>query len=218
MTQYALARAHMVDNQLRPNGVIEERLNAAFAAVRRELFVPHSLQTVAYVDDDLPLGGGRYLMRPFVAGRLLQAAAPLATDSALVVGAGTGYEAALLGRLTRSVAALEEDETLASRARFALAEERAVAVAVVEGALAQGYRAQAPYEVIVFAGAITEVAPEVESQLAEGGRLVAVLRAEEGIGQGVLVTRTSTGFVRRTLFDAAIPFLPGFAPEPAFTF
>jgi protein-L-isoaspartate(D-aspartate) O-methyltransferase len=217
MTQYDLARTHMIASQLRPNKVTDERVCAAFAVVRRELFVPSSLRAVAYVDDDLPLGRGRYLMKPLVAGQLLEAAAPLATDNALVVGAGTGYEAALLGVLARSVVALEEDEALAHMARFALAEERALAVAVIEGALSKGHRARAPYGVILFAGAIGEVPHEIEAQLAEGGRLVAVLRGEEGVGRGVLVRRTPSALARRTLFDAAIPFLPGFAPEPAFS-
>lgn len=218
MTQYELARAHMVTNQLRPNGVIDDRLDEAFAALRRELFLPDSHRAVAYVDDNLPLGEGRYLMRPVVAGQLLQAAAPLPTDTALVVGAGTGYEAALLGVLAKSVVALEESENLAHRARFALAEARALSVSVVEGALRKGHRPRAPYEVILFTGAIAEVPHEIEAQLAEGGRLVAVLRGEEGIGRAVVVTRTPLALARRILADAGVPFLPGFAPEPAFTF
>ncbi len=218
MTQYESARTHMITSQLRPNKIADPRLLAAFAAVRRELFVPPSLRAVAYVDDDLPVAGGRALMRPLFAGALLLAAAARPTDKALVVGAGTGYEAALLGLLAKSVVALEEDERLARMARFALAEERALAVSVVEDVLAKGHRARAPYEVIFFAGAIAEVPQEIEAQLAEGGRLVAVLRRREEIGHGVLMTRMPAALGRRILFDADIPFLPGFAPEHAFSF
>src|SRR6202007_2927340 len=107
MTVFEAARAHMIESQLRPNKVRDARVLAAFARVRRELFVPEHLRPVAYIDEDLPLGGGRYLMEPMVAARLLQAAEVEPTETALVVGAGAGYEAALLGVLARNVVALE---------------------------------------------------------------------------------------------------------------
>ncbi len=218
MTEYEAARSHMIASQLRPNKVGDERLLAAFRAVRREVFVPPSLRAAAYGDEDLPLGGGRSMMKPFVLGRLLQAALPRAGDNALVVGAGTGYEAALLARLLRKVVALEEDETLARLARFALAEEQAAQVSVVEEPLRKGYRARSPYEVILSAGAVAEVPAEILAQLAEGGRLVAVERGSEGPGRAVLIVRNGSAFVRRILFDAWVAPLPGFAPEPEFVF
>src|SRR4051794_29781942 len=101
MTVYETARAHMIESQLRTNKVIDERVIGAFAQLRRELFVPERLRGVAYVDEDLPLGDGRYLMQPMVAGRLLQVAAINPKETALVVGAGTGYEAGLLSLLAR---------------------------------------------------------------------------------------------------------------------
>ena len=107
----------MIENQLRPNKVTDERVIDAFGRIRRELFVPPSLRGVAYVDEDLPLGGGRSLMQPMVAARLVQAAAVQPKDAALVVGAGVGYEAAVLSLLGRSVVALEENPDLARKAR-----------------------------------------------------------------------------------------------------
>src|SRR5438552_14963968 len=98
----------MIENHLRPSKVTDERVIGAFARLRRELFVPEPLRGVAYVDEDLPLGDGRYLMQPMVAARLLQAALIHPKDTALVVGAGVGYEAALLSLLTRNVVAVEE--------------------------------------------------------------------------------------------------------------
>ncbi len=109
MTVFEAARVHMIESQIRTNKVTDDRLLAAMGEIRRELFVPEQLQPVAYVDDDLPLGGGRYLMEPMVAARLLQAASVERADIALVVGAGAGYEAAVLARLARAVVALEED-------------------------------------------------------------------------------------------------------------
>src|SRR5579884_4192150 len=113
MTDYDAARLHMVDSQLRPNKVTDERVIDAFLRLRRELFVPERLRPVAYVDDDLPLGGGRQLMKPMVAARLIQALLPRPKEVALVVGAGVGYEAAVLSLLVRSVVALEQDAELA---------------------------------------------------------------------------------------------------------
>src|ERR1700752_1469323 len=103
MTAHERARIRMVESQLRPNKVTDQRMLGAFLEIRREFFVPEHLQPVAYVDEDLPLGRGRYRMEPMVAARLLQAAAIERTDTTLIVGAGTGYEAALIALLARSV-------------------------------------------------------------------------------------------------------------------
>src|SRR5438128_5652855 len=122
MTVHETARAKMIDCQLRPNKVTDERIIDAFARVQRELFVPEHLRGVAYVDEDLPLGKGRHLMEPMVAARLLQAAAVERAHTALIVGAGTGYEAALVALLVGSVVRLDEDLELARRAPAALAD------------------------------------------------------------------------------------------------
>jgi protein-L-isoaspartate(D-aspartate) O-methyltransferase len=218
MTVYEAARAKMIDCQLRPNKVTDERVIGAFARLRRELFVPEQLRGVAYVDDDLPLGKGRYLMEPMVAARLLQAAMPDRKDTALVVGAGVGYEAALLALLTRSVIALEEDAELARLGRAALVDHRIASVSCVEEPLPVGHRQRAPYDVILFGGAVAAIPSEIAAQLSEGGRLAAVLRPGQGVGRATLATRTGGVLAQRVIFDAATPLLPGFVPKPAFVF
>ena len=218
MSVFEAARAHMIESQLRPNKVTDELVLGAFARIRRELFVPEHLRMVAHVDEDLPLGGGRFLMEPRVAARLLQAAAMERTDIVLIVGAGTGYEAALAAALARNVVALEEDPDLARHARAALVEHSIASVSVVEGPLSQGYRPRAPYDVILFNGAVAEVPSEIASQLAEGGRLLAVVKPAQALGRATLMTRTGGVLARRVLFDAATPPLPGFSPKPAFVF
>jgi protein-L-isoaspartate(D-aspartate) O-methyltransferase len=219
MSIFDAARTHMIESQLRPNKVTDSRLLAAFASLRRELFVPESLRKVAYIDEDLPLGGGRYLMAPMVAARLLHAAEIRPIDTALVVGAGTGYEAALIARLTRSVVALEEDPELARRARAALVEHAIGSVNVVEGRLREGHRPRAPFDVIFVGGAVAEVPAEIAAQLADDGRLVAVIRrGTEAVGRATKTTRTGGVLARRVIFDTAIPVLPGFAPNPGFEF
>jgi protein-L-isoaspartate(D-aspartate) O-methyltransferase len=212
------ARFHMVESQLRPNKVTDERVIDACMRVRRELFAPPALRGVAYVDDDLPLGRGRYLMQPMVAARLLQAASVRPKEVAIVVGAGVGYEAALLSLLARSVVALEEDVELARAGRSALVDHRIAAVAYVEAPLASGHRQRAPYDVVLFAGAVAEVPPEIAGQIAEGGRLAVVLRSQEGVGHATLITRAGGVLARRVMFDAATPLLPGFDVKPGFVF
>jgi protein-L-isoaspartate(D-aspartate) O-methyltransferase len=218
MTEFGAARAHMIESQLRPNKVIDARVLDAFGGIRRELFVPDHLRVVAYIDEDLPLGGGRYLMEPMVVARLLQAAQIERTDKVMIIGAGTGYEAALAAALARSVIALEEDPELARRVRAALVEHSIASVSVVEGPLPQGYRPRAPYDVVLFCGAVADVPSEIDTQLAEGGRVLAVVKSVNGIGRATLWARTGGVMARRVLFDAATPLLPGFFPKPAFAF
>src|ERR1700704_5783910 len=168
------ARAKMIESQLRPNRVTDERVIEAFSRLRRELFVPEHLRGVAYVDEDLPLGRGRYLVEPMVAARLLQALMPDRKESALVLGAGVGYEAALLALLTRSVIALEDDEELARLGGAALVDHRIASVICVETPPAAGHRPRAPYDMILFGGAAAEIPSEIAAQLAEGGRMAPV--------------------------------------------
>jgi protein-L-isoaspartate(D-aspartate) O-methyltransferase len=218
MSGYDAARVNMIERQLRPNRVTDERLISAFAEIRRELFVPPRLRPVAYVDDDLPLGKGRYLMAPMVAARLLQSAEVARADNALVVGAGTGYEAAVLALLCRSVVALEDDAELARLGRAALVEHRIATVTFIEGAPAPGSRPRSAYDVIFFAGAVAEILPEIAGQLAEGGRLVAVVKGDHGPGRATVMTRTGGIVADRVMFDAATPVLPQYARKPAFVF
>src|SRR5215475_16227815 len=116
MTDFALARRNMVDGQLRPNRVTNAALLAAVGELPRERFLPDGLRSVAYADDDVPLGGGRFLMEPMVLARLVQALQVQPDDKVLVVASGRGYGAALLSRLAKSVVAVESDPTLAGSA------------------------------------------------------------------------------------------------------
>ena len=218
MSVYETARAHMIESQLRPNKVTDERVFGAFAQLRRELFVPEHLRGVAYIDEDLPIGPGRYLMQPMVAARLLQIAAVEPKETALVVGAGVGYEAALLSLLARSVIALEEDAELARFGRSALVEHGIATASYVEAPLTGGHRQRAPYDVILFGGAVAEIPQEINAQLGEGGRMLAILRPAGGVGRATVMLRTGGVLAQRVIFDAATPLLPGFVPKPAFVF
>lgn len=223
MKDYAAARANMVESQLRPNKVMDLRVLQAFLDVPRELFVAEPVRAVAYVDEDLPIAPGRFVMEPMVFGRLLQFAQIGGDDRVLEIGTGTGYGAALMSRLGRGVTALESDPALAAAARRNLASLNARNVGVVEGELAAGAPDRAPFDVIVFAGAVAEIPQPVLDQLTEGGRLFAVVAVAGGgrgakVGAAQMATRLHGSISRRTLFDASAPLLPGFAREPGFVF
>ncbi len=208
----------MVESQIRTNKVTDQRVIAAFEAVARELFVDEAKRGFAYIDEDLEVAAGRYLMEPMVLARLLQAAAPQPGDIALDIGCATGYSTAILAQLAETVVGLESDRQLmaeANRTLNALDVDNAV---VVEGALDAGYQKQAPFNIIVFQGAVSAVPDAVKRQLADGGRLVAVVCDESGIGRGTLIQRAGDSFSARILFDAATPLLPGFARKPGFVF
>lgn len=208
----------MVESQIRTNKVTDQRVIAAFETVPRELFVDEAKRGIAYIDEDLEVAPGRYLMEPMVLGRLLQAAAPRAGDMVLDIGCASGYSTAVLAQLAETVVGVESDRALrdeANRTLNALDVDNAV---VVEGALDAGYQKQAPYDVIVFQGAVSAVPDVIKRQLTDGGRLVAVVCDEGGIGRATLMQRSGGGFSARILFDAGTPLLPGFAREAGFVF
>lgn len=218
MRDPAVARRNMVEGQLRTNEVADPRLIEAIEAVPRERFVPERYRGVAYVDEDLEIAPGRYLMEPMVLARLLQAAEPKPEDVALEVGCGTGYAAVLLSHLVTTVVALECDPGLAAEADRLTTELGADNVAVVLGALAEGHPQQAPYDVILLSGAVPDLPETLTRQLAEGGRLLVVVRKPGQVGRATLVARRHGNLSRWVLFDAAVPPLPGFEAGPRFVF
>jgi protein-L-isoaspartate(D-aspartate) O-methyltransferase len=217
MTDFALARRNMVEGQLRPNRVTNAQLLAAVGALPREKFLPEGLRSIAYSDEDVPLGGGRFLMEPMVLARLIQTLQPRETDRALVVASGRGYGAALLSRLVKSVVAVECDAALAAAASQTA---RELALANIEqkvGPLEAG--AAGPYDVILIEGAVQQVPAAIVEQLVDGGRLATIVAGPPGaLGTAQLFVKEGGVASARPLFDAGTPSLPGFAPPPRFTF
>jgi protein-L-isoaspartate(D-aspartate) O-methyltransferase len=207
----AMRRA-MVESQLRTTGVNDPRVIAVMAAVPRERFVPEERRALAYMDRPVALGGGRELNLPEATGLLLTAAQVKPTDRVLLVGAATGYTAALLRELAGSVVALEEDAELASVARSLLQ-----GVELVQGPLNQGWSAGAPYDLIFVDGAIEQVPDPLIHQLAEGGRLAAAIR-ENGATRLGLGRKAGAGFGMDLFADCEASPLPGFAKPKTFVF
>jgi protein-L-isoaspartate(D-aspartate) O-methyltransferase len=216
--QFTEARDRMVDSQIRPNRVNDPRITSAMRRLPREHFLPAGLTPLAYADEDVPLGNGRVLMQPMAIARLLQLAAPVQGEHALVVGAGVGYGAALLAACGPRVTALEEDPALLALARHALTEV-APEVSLVSGSLSAGWPAGAPYDLILLEGAVTSIPPALGQQLRNsGGRLVTVICTDGRTCQAVLAEATPAGLRAQPMFDCPTPCLPSLLPAPAFAF
>jgi protein-L-isoaspartate(D-aspartate) O-methyltransferase len=232
MVDFQAARRAMVDGQVRTNDVTNLDLIDAMLDVPREAFVPERLAAWAYLDRDLELqsgnGAARYLLKPVVTARLIQAADIGLKDRVLVVGSATGYSAAVVSRLAGAAVALEEDPALAEAAQAALRRLGLVTVTPVIGRLTDGWPAAAPFDVILVEGGVEVIPDALFAQLSEGGRLVTVVygggqgqlegQIEGQVGKATLFRSVRGEVAGRTLFDSAAPLLPGFRKAPAFVF
>ena len=218
MIDHVAARRNMVSGQIRTNRVTDERLIEAMEEIPRERFVPHAKRGVAYVDEDVEIAFGRFLMEPMVLARLLQEADIAADDMVLDVGCGTGYASAVMARLAGTVIALDVDESLAAEAERALSAVGADNAIVVTGPLADGCSQQAPYDVILVGGAVDHLPQALADQLAEAGRIVGVVREPGTVGQATLWARHRGALSSRSLFEASLPPLPGISRPARFEF
>ena len=220
MSGFSTARQKMVDGQVRTSDVTDSRILDAMLSVPREVFVPATSQPLAYLDLDLDVGTGgarRCLLKAAMTAKLLQAAEIKSSDNVLVVGAASGYVAALVAKIAAKVTATEAESALVSKASAALAGLGLANVTVRSAASADGAPETAPYDVIVLNGA-TEIEPEaLFRQLAEGGRLVGVFATTKP-ARAMAVTHSRGDFGRRVLFDAAAPVLPGLERHAEFVF
>ncbi len=215
--QSRVARLAMIAGQIRPNRVSDERVLEALHEIPRELFVPKALRGAAYIDEDLEVAEGRYLMEPMILARLLMEAEIGPDDVVLDIGCATGYSTAALSRLADAVVAVEEDPDLVEKASTKLAELGCDNAAVLEAVLTYGAPEQGPFDVIVLNGAVENIDHSLTDQLADGGRLVCV-RLHEGTSRGYLMVKAGETVGGRDLFDAFTPVLPGYQLEKRFVF
>jgi protein-L-isoaspartate(D-aspartate) O-methyltransferase len=220
----AVRRSNMVDGQLRPSKVSDPRVLAAMRSLPRERFLPPALAAVAYGDQNVALPEGRCLIEPLVLARLVQLADPAPDERVLVVGAGTGYGAAVLAACGAAVVALEENDELLRIARAVLPEVasgRHAEVQIVAGPLAAGWPAGAPYDLVFIEGGFEDLPAAIAGQVRpDGGRLVGVRVVAGRIGQAVLGERVGAGpaISLRPAFDCATPALPSLRRERGFVF
>jgi protein-L-isoaspartate(D-aspartate) O-methyltransferase len=206
----AALRQTMLDSQLKTVGVIDAAVLGAMGSVPREAFVPPALAGLAYADAALEVAPGRFLLEPMALSLLLQNARLQPGERVLVIGAATGYSAAVVAAMGAHVTALESDKLLAKSARDA-------GINVVEGPLPAGWPKAAPYDVLLFEGAIESLPPALAAQLAPGGRAAAVVRVN-GVGHGHAGPVVGDRIAGRAFLEIAAKPLPGFRRAAAFAF
>jgi protein-L-isoaspartate(D-aspartate) O-methyltransferase len=221
MSGFSTARQKMVDGQVRTNDVTDRRILDTMLGLPREDFVPDDKRGLAYLDLDLDVASAgsakRFLVKPVLTAKMLQAADIAAADNVLIVGCATGYAAAIAAKLAAKVTATESDPALVTTGSKILAQLGLSNVTFKVAEAAAGDPDSAPYDVIILNGA-TEVTPEtLYGQLKDGGRLVGVF-AMSRPARAMIVTRSHGDFGNRVLFDAAAPVLPGLDRRPAFVF
>jgi protein-L-isoaspartate(D-aspartate) O-methyltransferase len=223
MSDFKLERMNMVESQIRPNAVTNPDLLKALLETPRELFVPPSLRTLAYMDGVLRVENARehrparYLLSPMIFAKLAQLVDIRAGDRILDIGGATGYSAAILARLGASVVALENDAGLTAVAKEALASAGIKNVSFVMGPLEAGAPESAPYNVIFLNGRVGHLPDALLAQLAEGGRLVTIMGSDTA-SKAKLVSKIDSRIQQRMAFDADAPILPGFELKSAFIF
>lgn len=215
---FAAARKHLVDSQIRPNDVTDPRIQRAFETVERERFLPAELRMQAYVEREIAYAPGRSLMTARDYAKLLDALDIDAGDLVLDVAGGRGYSAAILAQLGEMVVCVENDEKLAAAAQENWAEAGVVNAVAITADPAKGAAKQGPFDVIVIAEAIEVEPTELLGQLKDGGRLGAIMR-KNGVSRGVIWRRSGGATAAHEIFDAsARTIAPGFAQPKAFVF
>jgi protein-L-isoaspartate(D-aspartate) O-methyltransferase len=167
-----LARERMVATQIAARGVRDERVLRALRDVPREAFVPPALKHDAYEDRPLPIGEGQTISQPYIVAAMTVLLAPGPEDHVLDIGTGSGYQAAILAMLVRSVVSIERHASLAARAVETLASLGITNVDVIVGDGSDGYPVRAPYDRILVAAGAPDVPASLGNQLSDGGRLV----------------------------------------------
>lgn len=216
---------NMALGQLYTNEV-DKRVLQAMAAVKREDFVPAHLRHCAYVDEDLDVGGGRFLIAPMVLGKLLTIAEITPASRVLVVGALSGYVAAVVAQLASPVFTTESNTELVATTRANMARMNLGESVTVEEVknLADGYGAYAPFDAIIIPGAVEFVPEALGEQLSQHGRLVTIQKNSDrlgmhgNMGRGTVVTRLHNQLQQREYFDAASEILPSFEKRKVFVF
>jgi protein-L-isoaspartate(D-aspartate) O-methyltransferase len=199
-------RDRMLDEHLARRGITDSRVLAAMREVPRERFVGEDLQAHAYADSALPIGSGQTISQPYVVAEMIQGAEVGPDDRVLEVGAGSGYAAAVLGRIARTVIAIERHEDLARQAAERIAALGIANVDIRQGDGSAGLPEEAPFDAILVAAGGPEVPPALKQQLAIGGRLVMPVGGAHGQDLRKLVRRSETRYEEESL--GQVRFVP----------
>lgn len=217
---FAKARENMVDCQIHTSGIVDPHILDPYKNIPRERFVPEDRKGLSYMDEDLHLGNGRYLLESSVHARMVEACALQDSDTVLDVGSTYGYSAAIIARHVKTVFALDNDTAFAEAAADVWGDIGVYNAIYFVNDLKVGAPEHAPFSVIFFNGALSHVPDHYFEQLETGGRLCCVVRDDPAnVGCAILYQRLENGVIsRRNLFDAATPYIPGFEPAEQFEF
>jgi protein-L-isoaspartate(D-aspartate) O-methyltransferase len=217
---FATARRNMIESQVRTYEVLDDRVLQALDRVPRHEFVPQDSIEWAYIDYQVPLGIGEYMLSPTVEARLIQELRLEPGDKVLEVGTGTGYVTALLAELAGEVWSVEVTPGFKVEAEQRLQRMGYDNVRVEVGDGSQGWERQAPFDAILVTGAMPELPEAFKEQLTEGGRLVCILDAQPPVQEAMRVTRVGEDAFREdSLFEVeGIPHLRGVEKKKEFVF
>lgn len=215
MTDFSASRESMVESQIRTADVTDLKLLHALRHTPREKFVPTSKLALAYADRYVEIDEGRFMLAPRDLAKMVKAADIDPSDVVLDIACGRGYSTAILAQLCDTVVGLETTDEAVDRATDRLVEVEISNAAVVQGDLKSGAAQHGPFNVIFVNGAVSQVPPSWLSQLANGGRLVCIVQ-NGPIGRSTVYKKSGAAIGNRIAFDTSAPYLPGFAPEPAF--
>ncbi len=197
MTDYAREREAMVERQLKRRGITERHILDAFLAVPREAFIGGEFAHLAYGDHPLPIEAQQTISQPYIVALMIQAAAIAPGDNVLEVGAGSGYAAAVIGRIAAKVVAIERQHELVEVARERLRRLGYDNVDIVEGDGTRGCREQAPFDAILAAASGSHVPRALVEQLAPGGRIVMPIGEPGWAQELVKVTKQEDGILKQ---------------------
>jgi protein-L-isoaspartate(D-aspartate) O-methyltransferase len=205
--EFAAARSAMVESQIRKRGVSSPRVLEAMLRVPRHEFVPAEFQRDAYADKPVPIGERQTISQPYMVAAMAEALELTGTERVLEVGAGSGYQAAVLSLLAREVITVESHTSLALEAQERLTDLGYPNVHVHNGDGSAGFPDAAPYDAILVTAAAPEIPRPVGDQLREGGRLVIPVGGRES--QELMLVRKENGELKsRALFDCKfVPLL-----------
>lgn len=215
---HSLARQFMIDSQIRPSGVTDPEQVAAFVNTPREAFLPKSQEAIAYSELAIETSEDRSVWRPRDFALLVEAAEPREDDVALVIGAGAGYETALLSHLVETAIGVDDNEAIVNQTTERLADLGFESALCVEGKLDAGLPDQAPFDLILVNGMVETVPAAWTDQLSEGGRLAVVVESEAGLGAARIYTKAGASVSYRTAFEVTVPKFSAFDRAETFTF
>jgi protein-L-isoaspartate(D-aspartate) O-methyltransferase len=197
MTDFAAEREAMVEQQLKRRGITERAILDAFLEVPREAFVSPEYAHLAHGDHPLPIEAGQTISQPYIVGLMIQAAGIAPGDKVLEVGAGSGYAAAVIGRIAAKVIAIERQHDLVEVARERLARLGYDNVTIFEGDGTKGCAEEAPFDAILAAASGSHVPKPLLDQLADGGCIVMPLGSPGWVQELVRVSKRPDGTVDR---------------------